>query len=165
MKRIFSFDHSSPAQLALLNILGSLLTIGAMLMLALFRAPAVPILPIAISSFVCLIAGCAISFIANSHLKNSILHGRWTEEELASLQTTAQWPLWTPLCLALCMFAFGFMIFGGHAYRGLGYAFLLPAQAISQLRQALFPRHPAAPGASILHSQLAPIHSEHWGER
>ncbi|HEX4650518.1 MAG TPA: hypothetical protein VH250_03350, partial [Granulicella sp.] len=46
-----------------------------------------------------------------------------------------------------------------------GSGLLLPFLAIIRIRQALTPPHPSNPSNSILHSELGPIRSNHWGER
>jgi len=162
MKRPFS---SSPTRLAVLSILGSLLIIGAFLVLYFWRSSPGCGCPMMLASFASIVTGLVLSLRANSHLKQGIANKEWSEEQLAPLRTAAQWPIWTPLGIVLVLASVWCMFFGGHTLHRLTWSFLLPAQAISQLRQALTPRRPFRPKESILHSQLGPIHSDRWGER
>jgi hypothetical protein len=147
MKRVFPLDPSSPAQLALWSICGSLLSDAAFLVLFFFRSSPLES-PTKLSSFACGIAGIVLSLRAHSLLKKGIANGAWADEQLAPLRAKANRPLWTHLNTALFFASAGFMIFGGHAHRGLAFPFMFPAQAIGQLLRTLSSPRPLGSGCS-----------------
>jgi hypothetical protein len=163
MMRIFSLDHSSPARLATLSILGSLLCPLSFGILYLSRRCGVDY-PLIASGILCLILGLVLSSKAGTQLANDIRNQRWTSTEMRGLRATTQHPAWSFLVAALFAGQVAPFIFIPH-HAVVGQCLLIPSLTIIRVRAALRP--PIAQTASIPLSinDLRPLHSEHWGER
>jgi hypothetical protein len=110
-------------------------------------------------------AGAAILMLmAESRFRDGIQNGIWSEEELAPLRAVFTSPWMTAFSVAGLIAFITVMFLAPHPYRGLGWSLFIVNQSLMRLQMAFrrkTPKNPAPP----TWSGLAPIQSEHWGER
>jgi hypothetical protein len=163
MKRILSFDHSSPTCLAALSIVGSLFCPLSFGILYLSRRCGVDYSLIA-TGIVCLIVGFVLSTKASTQLTEDIRNQRWTPTELQGLRVTMQHPVWGYLIAASLAGQAAPIVFIPH-HAIAGQCLLIPSLTIMRVRTALRPPTAQTASSPLWGNELRPIHSDHWGER
>jgi hypothetical protein len=163
MRRLFDLSQYAPARLAALSILGSLLCPFGFGILYLSRRCGVDYSLIA-TGIVSLILGFVLFSKADTRLTDDTRNQRWTSDELRSLRTVMQHPVWNYLIGALLLGQLAPFVFIAH-HPSVGQWLFIPSLAIIRVRGALRPPTSRPSATSLLSNDLRPIHSDHWGER
>jgi hypothetical protein len=162
--------HLSAAQTALLAASGGL--VSALGFLTMYLAPGKghhhswPFVVIVATNLCMVVGGYAISFKAEVSLASGIANGRWSEEDVESIRAKLSGPLWTGLTgllLGVALFILFAQALRNWHSQPLPWAFIVLGQSLTRLRGAVRKPRPSKPGLSW--RTLAPIRSEHWGER
>jgi len=158
-----SFGNPKPSQLAWLTIAGGL-TQGSIFLLPGFRHHHALWLS-AGAALVLLAGGATIMLKSVSALKNGVQNQHWPPEEIDPLRSICESPWFVTLIVVLFV-AWGvlFLAFGHGIQRSIGWSFYMPAQALAQLSSA-FRLKASQDRKPIDWHNVAPLKSEHWGER
>ena len=155
----------SPKKLALLSVLGSLIT-SIVFVFPWTRHHHYGLLsPLVLCGFALFAGGAVLSLKFTSDLRHGVENQNWPESQIEQLRKHLKSPWYTALSIVLFV-AFVFFGFFFKRSGGDGWVCFLLLQTISQLRIAVrrpFPRTPSSP--IIGWRDLSPIHSDQWGHR
>jgi drug/metabolite transporter (DMT)-like permease len=120
-----------------------------------------------------MILGFAILFFARNELESGIATNRWPEAEIESLRNLTQSPFSTAVVFALFLAMIALLVISRRSSTPAYWSCFILVQAITQLSMATrAPRETPTTwlGASNTRwsddtASLAPIQSEHWGNR
>jgi uncharacterized membrane protein HdeD (DUF308 family) len=168
--------HLSAKQTAALCLCGGLIAASGFLAMTPMRAakhhhPNTGFWVCAAAGFLLILIGYGIVFFAKSQLENGIAAERWPDDEIESLRNLLKSPLTLGCNIALFIAMVAFFLFD-RRNNPAGWACFVLSQAISQLSFATrrprdndpFRPPSIATWPGDTHS-LAPIQSQHWGER
>jgi hypothetical protein len=160
MKRRFNL---SAVQTALLSAVGGVITACGFLATALLpRHHKAALLPSLAATIVPIIVGFALSFKAESSLKDGIAAERWSSEQIESLRANLGSFLWTALAGTLLVAGFILIVTVRHG-AALAWVGIALAQTITRLQMAV--KRPRQSQPPIDWRTYSPIQSDHWGNR
>ena len=118
---------------------------------------------LAVCVFLLAIGGAALSWKAESRLKEGLRLERWEAREVEALRRTLANPVWTIVFWAgtIAVVAAAFAGPRHSPVRAMIYFWLLPIQSIGRLRTAL--KEPRLPSVRIAWDEMKPIRSGQWG--
>ena len=123
-------------------------------------------LPLLALCFLCVVIGYLGMLWASYTLRQDVRNERWPEDILAPFRRVTDHPLWKIgmglLFVAMCVV----VALQDRHHRTWFWAVFFLLQAQTQISNAFArPRTPRGSGARIDWSKVAPLRSEHWGER
>jgi hypothetical protein len=157
--------NPSPNQLATISLTCILIATAIFLIPAMTAHPSVVVI-IALLATLLICLGLAVWAI--SRLKSGVRCDLWTEVQLARLRgiTVSRMYTRTWLVLLVVFFVFSLLHILKQVHQDIGWPAYIVAMYMIQLRGAAKPPTLSAPSAPRIEwNNVAPIRSQHWGER
>ena len=113
------------------------------------------------TTFTLMVGGYALAIIAGSDIQNGIAAQRWPDSEISRLRKLLNSPIANALTIA---FLVGLVVaLFGQRYRPIFWSFFALNQTLLHLRNST--REPPTKTPGPTWTNLAPLQSQHWGER